>query len=183
MSKKRRKEFFGDLISDDYSELSEIHGGLSRIKGHLTHIDEMSDTEARGFYLGRTGRKIPFFALKAGNQIGIGCSYAHAADALMFQQMHKIPVDQRISDFVKTHKSHELYTVENLWDWHRKLTFSCYSGGEEFRDSHGLKMDTIMSVQHFILITENYFGGEIIRQLKPHYFSEEDEQTLEAFPV
>ena len=171
---KQRKDFFGNLLSYYDGELNEIYDGLSYIEKHLTHIDNITDKEACGFYLGRSGRKIPFFAIKDDDKIGIGASYGHASDVLLMKQTIGISEEQRLSEFIESHEKDKSYTVENLWDWHRYLTLSCYSGGERFRDEHGLKMEDLMSIQHFISITENDFGGHIIKKLKPYYFSDKN---------
>lgn len=165
-----RADFFGDKLSRYDGELSEKYGGLSLIDKHLVHINEITETMAKGFYLGRSERQIPFYALKENGKVGMGCSYAHAADSLLRAQIQDVSTEQRISEFVACHSKNELYTVEDFWHWHRYLTCSCYGGGQAFFSQLGFHPEDKVSVQLFIYHTQNVHGGKIIRQLIPYYF-------------
>ena len=146
MTNMNRKKFFNDLITDYTGELNEKYNGLSYIGNHLVHINELSDNEAKGFYVGRTGKEIPFFALKDGDKIGFGTSYRLAADSLFFEKMKVIPEEERFNEFVRTHDKDKEYPVSDLWEWHRKLAFSCYEGGEKFMQKYNLTPETLMTV-------------------------------------
>ena len=63
------KDFFGEKLTPYYGELNENHDGLSYISGHLSHIDEIKEKEANGYYLGKGGTALPLYALKEGDNI------------------------------------------------------------------------------------------------------------------
>ena len=57
-------------------------------------------------------------------------------------------------------------TVKELYSWHGALTGSCRLGRDEFQKSHNLRDDDTLSLDEFISLTRNAFGGEKIRLLK-----------------
>ena len=58
------------------------------------------------------------------------------------------------------------YPAKQFYIWHNRLTGSCEMGRNSFvRDGgYDLENDTF-TVQEFINITKNAFGGDVIRQL------------------
>ena len=174
-----RADFFGDKLLRYDGDLNEKYGGLSLIDDRLVHINEITENAAQGFHVGRSGRQIPFFALKENGKVGTGCSYAHAADALLNAQIRDVPEEQRIAEFVACHSKDELYTAEDLWNWHRYLTCSCYGGGQAFLSKLGYRMEDKASVQLFIQRTQNEHGGKIIQKLIPFYFDNGSVEPLE----
>ena len=64
---------------------------------------------------------------------------------------------------IKTDKE---YKAQIFYDWHHKLTGSCELGRNEFIKQHNINLDDVMTAEEFIKLTENAFGGEVIRQLK-----------------
>ena len=57
-------------------------------------------------------------------------------------------------------------TVKELYAWHGALTGSCRFGRDEFQKSHNLRDDDTLSLDEFISLTENAFGGNKVRLLK-----------------
>ena len=57
-------------------------------------------------------------------------------------------------------------TVKELYSWHGALTGSCRFGRDEFQKSHNLRDDDTLSLDEFISLTENAFGGEKVRLLR-----------------
>lgn len=169
MTSQELKEFFGDALSPYDGELNKEHGGLSYVIGHLTHIEELCEEKAIGYYLGRTGRKVPLFAFKEDGYIGIGCSYAHAMDSLLSKKIEGTSLEERIQKFVESHSLDEKYTIKDFWEWHRYLTLSCYGGGERFKNEHNLNEDDLISVDEFVELVKEEFGGEIISKARDCY--------------
>ena len=181
---KGRQSFFLSKISQYHGELNDRYDGLSYIDGHLTHIDTLTEHEATGFYLGRINeRKIPFFALKDGDMVGIGQSYGHAADNLLFQQIVGVSEDDRITEFVSTHENGKLYPVSDLRYWFRRLTGACYGGVEDFMQKYNLHDDDVMSLQKFVLLTQKDYPHHAIEKLKDYYFIDGESQMLEDYPI
>ena len=80
------------------------------------------------------------------------------------------PIEERIKDFVKSHKREVKYIGRDLFDWHHILTGSCTMGRESFCRQHQIDIDKDeFFVVDFISLTQNAYGGDIIKQLKPYY--------------
>ena len=52
---------------------------------------------------------------------------------------------------------------------HHYLTGSCEMGREAFVKRHGIDLDKTYTVEEFIELTEDDYGGEIIKNLKERY--------------
>ena len=57
-------------------------------------------------------------------------------------------------------------TVKELYNWHGILTGSCRFGRSQFQTEHNLKDDDLLSLEEFIELTKNAFGGDKIRNLE-----------------
>lgn len=57
-------------------------------------------------------------------------------------------------------------TVKELYSWHGALTGSCRFGRDEFQKSHNLRDNDTLSLEEFISLTENAFGGDKVRLLR-----------------
>lgn len=165
MNGKQRRTFFGKLISDYNGDLNKEHGGLSVIHGRLTHIDDITDNVSTGYALARNGKKIPFYAIKEGEYVGIGIGYAGAMDSILYQQITKTTPDAIAAEFWKVHNTTDYYTVEDFWQWYRRLTGACYGGSIQFLEDRGMKMSDKYTVSQFVDIVQGEQGGSIISKL------------------
>ena len=57
-------------------------------------------------------------------------------------------------------------TVKELYNWHGILTGSCRFGRTQFQSEHNLKDDDLLTLEEFIELTKNAFGGDRILCLK-----------------
>ncbi len=58
------------------------------------------------------------------------------------------------------------YPAKAFYVWHNRLTGSCEMGRNSFVKNGGYDLDTdTFTVQEFINITKDAFGGEVIRRL------------------
>lgn len=75
--------------------------------------------------------------------------------------------DERIDAFLEEFKLGVKYPAKQFFDWHNRLTGSREMGRNAFCKNHGINVDTAeFTVPEFIELTEDDFGGEIIRALK-----------------
>ena len=77
--------------------------------------------------------------------------------------------EERIEAFVAEHKANTAYPNKDLYDWHHRLTGSCDMGRKAFVADHGLTMDGETTVEEFIRLTENAYGGSTIKKLRSYY--------------
>ena len=76
--------------------------------------------------------------------------------------------DEAIEMFIKEFPDlNKKYPAKAFYIWHNRLTGSCEMGRNSFVRNGGydLESDTF-TVQEFIDITKNAYGGDIIKQLK-----------------
>mgnify|MGYP000988279633 CR=1 FL=1 len=58
------------------------------------------------------------------------------------------------------------YPVKDFYEWHHKLTGSCAMGRDNFAEYNNIDVkNDKMTVQEFIKLTQNSFGGDVIKQL------------------
>lgn len=53
-------------------------------------------------------------------------------------------------------------TVKELYSWHGILTGSCRFGRTQFQTEHNLKDDDLLTLEEFVELTKNAFGGDRI---------------------
>ena len=89
--------------------------------------------------------------------------------ALRDKLFEDMPEEERIEAFLEEHELHKAYPNRDLYDWHHRLTGSCDMGRQAFVKDHGLSLDGETTVAEFIRLTENAYGGDVIRRLKERY--------------
>ena len=112
-----------------------------------------------------------------------------AKTLVIFKSLHQKPVfekylkaieaceygssDEAIEKFMeKFKKKGEKYPGTEFFEWHHYLTGSCLMGRKSFVRNHGLDLDALYTVDEFIALCEDDYGGEIIRQLKKRWEDE-----------
>ena len=97
-----------------------------------------------------------------------------AMDALRDKLFKNMPEEERIAEFVKAHEWGKQYPSADYYGWHHRLTGSCDMGRSEFAKRHGYKLtdDELLTVEEFIKLTENSYGGSVIRKLREAYEEE-----------
>ena len=140
--------------------IDDIQTGIISAKGNV----------AKGFILYNDLTTKPCYIVKDNNGI-----YAHgetlkeAEIALREKQLEKMPVEERIQLFKEHFKADKLYKGQEFYDWHHTLTGSCKMGRDKFCEEHGINLESEYTVKEFIELTENSYGGEIIKKLKDMY--------------
>ena len=84
--------------------------------------------------------------------------------------METMPKVERMAKFITEFPTLDTETtVGELHRWHGILTGSCRMGRDNFAESHCLKMEDAMTVRRFLEITEDSYGGDVIRELREMY--------------
>lgn len=136
-----------------------------------TIITNVVGNIAKGYTFKKNVILVPCYIAKVGNFFSHGDTIKHAyEDALAKYQIHK-PIDERIDDFLKQYPYLDsVATHEELFRWHNILTGSCRFGRLEFCKEHNLdKEHGTMTVEQFINLTSDTYGGDVIRELKKKY--------------
>ena len=131
-----------------------------------TIITAIFGNTAKGYILRDDLTLEPCYVAKAGNHFAHGDTLeAAAADARekLFDDMSE---DERIAAFWEAHEPGAKYPARDLYDWHHRLTGSCRMGRDEFVRSHGIDLEHGMyTVDEFVAITRNSYGGAVIARL------------------
>lgn len=145
--------------------IDDIQTGIISAKGNV----------AKGFILYLDLTTKPCYIVKDNNGIyAHGATLKEAEEALRAKQLKRMPVEERIQLFKEHFKSDKLYKGHEFYNWHHTLTGSCKMGRDSFCEEHGINLESEYTVKDFIELTENSYGGEIIKELRGIYEKDTD---------
>ena len=129
-----------------------------------------SDEYERGCIVNGDLTLEPCFIARVGNCWAHGKTGHEALAEAEAKAWEDMPVETRIESFKAQFPSLDIKAqCAEFYKWHHILTGSCTMGRDSFNKSYGLEMDKEYTVEYFLEITSNAFGGQIIRQLKESY--------------
>lgn len=135
-----------------------------------TIIRQVRDNVAKGTILNSDLTLTPCYIVKEGSTFAHGETLHKAMEALRDKLYKKMPEEKRIAAFVEEHKAGVKYPVSDLYDWHHRLTGSCEMGRKQFARDHNIDIEhDKITVEEFIKLTENAYGGETIKKLREAY--------------
>lgn len=148
--------------------------GIKTINGHdlhiidntLTMITKVRNNIAKGFIVTRELQLRPCYIAKGEGYFAHGGTLRKACEELEYKIICNLDTDDKINLFKEKFKLNIKYPVKDFYEWHHKLTGSCAMGRDNFAEYNniGVKNDK-MTVQEFIKLTQNSFGGDVIKQL------------------
>lgn len=151
-----------------------VNGDILYIVDNIpTRIDKIKSQIAKGAIFNRDLTFTPCYVAKYNGFWGHGDSAREALKAAIEKYEEQMPEEDRIRAFVDAHKPEIKYPNQDFFVWHHKLTGSCEMGRKAFARDHEIGMDESMTVLEFIKLTENDYGGDIIKKLKPFYVGED----------
>ncbi len=139
-----------------------------------TLIDHVHGNAAKGRILRDDLSTEDCYIAKQGSLFAHGKTLRAAMDALRDKLFEDMPEEERIAEFVKAHEWGKQYPSADYYDWHHRLTGSCDMGRSEFAKRHGYRLtdDELLTVEEFIKLTENSYGGSVIQKLREAYQEE-----------
>ena len=150
------KNFCGDTVYF----VDGVQTMIDHIRGNVAHCRILHDD--------LTTEKC--YVSKQGAYFAHGKTLHDAMEALRDKLFEDMPEEARIAEFMKEHELEKEYPVSDLYDWHHRLTGSCEMGRNEFAKSHDIDVkNDRMTVSRFIELTENAYGGDVIRHLEKAY--------------
>ena len=164
----------GDGYGYGYGVASLCGQKVYKIDDVPTLIDHVHGNVARGRILQDDLTTEDCYIVKQGSLFAHGETLRKAMDALRDKLFEDMPEDERIAEFVKAHEWGKQYPSVDYYEWHHRLTGSCDMGRSEFAKRHGYKLtdDELLTVEEFIKLTENSYGGSVIRKLREAYKEE-----------
>lgn len=160
----------GNGYGDGYgygSGLKSINGKkIYIIDGIAITISHIHGNAAKGTIVNNDLTETPCYIVKEGKYFAHGKTLAEAHTALQDKLFDKMSVEKRIAAFWACHKKGVKYPTKDFFEWHHKLTRSCLMGRQQFAKDHGVDLEGEMTVEEFIALTKNSFGGDIIKRLE-----------------
>ena len=120
----------------------------------------------------------PCFIVKVGNCFAHGNTIKEALRDAQRKHFSTIGEEERLFEFVKSHKWGVEYPDKDFYEWHSNLTGSCKMGRDMFAKEHGLEnLDGKHTVEWFVALTKDAYGGEIIKRIPGLYKNKQTESA------
>ena len=164
---------YGDGSGYGYGDGSGY--GINAYNGHIVHmidnvatiITRVIGNLAKGFMLNGDLTLTPCYIVKGNNLFAHGATAKEAEDALREKMFENMDTEQAIEMFLAEFDLGKKYPAKDFYVWHHRLTGSCEMGRKQFAKNHGIDLENGMyTVEEFIEITKNDYGGNVIRQLE-----------------
>lgn len=163
----------GDGSGDLFGVVLNSHK-IHNIDGVKTIIYSVHKDCAKGAIVNDDLTLTPCYIVKRQNFFAHGDTIHKAQEAINQKLLQNMPIEERIKAFREKFKSGiSYYPIKAFYEWHNTLTGSCEMGRNQFAKEHNVDLNSKMTVKEFILLTENAYGGDIIKMLKPYYFEED----------
>ena len=158
---------YGDGDGDNWKS---INGNkIYRIDNVLTIITHLNKNVAKGKILNGDLTTEDCYVVKGHNEFSHGKTIKEAMQSLEEKIFDNMDTEETIEEFRKKFKDGRKYKGTTFFKWHHNLTGSCLMGRESFVKNNEIDLNKMYSVQEFIKLTENDFGGSVIRELKQYY--------------
>ena len=141
---------------------------MYQVDGVATLIDSVHTNYAKGRILNGDFTTTDCYIAKVGNYFAHGDTLEQAVKDARSKYEDNLPTEERIRLFLQQYPDPDVkIPAKELYDWHHKLTGSCTAGRNHFAQEHGINIEQDQfTVREFIELTENSYGGEVIKQLK-----------------
>lgn len=167
---------FGDIDGEGFGDscgahIKSINGfPVYLIDGIPTGIISAKGNVAKGFILRKDFTMNLCYIVKDNNGIcAHGKTLKKAQEVLRDKQFRIVLIEERIQLFKEHFESDKLYKGQEFYEWHHILTGSCKTGRDSFCRQHGIYLKAEYTVKDFIELTENSYGGDIIKKLRRIY--------------
>ena len=146
--------------SDIVYQIDNIPTIIKHVKGNIAY----------GFIINNDFTLTKCFIAKDDKYFAHGDTLKNAVAAVRQKKWQNMDTETIINEFCKEFKPHEKYKCATFFMWHNFLTGSCELGRKTFMKNHNIEMDDEFTVDEFINLTINDYGGEIIEQLKEQWY-------------
>ena len=157
---------------------SFINKPVYRIDDTPTIIQSIRGNVAKCLILKPGLTTTPCFVVKVGNSFAHGKTIKEAFLDAQAKHFDELPEDERLQAFVDAHEWGLEYPDKDFYDWHNNLTGSCKMGRDMFAKEHGLeKLDGKHTVEWFVDLTKDAYGGDIIKRIPGLYKNKQTESA------
>lgn len=157
--------------SGDDLGVKEINGNIVCIIDDIpTIITSVRNNIAKGFIVKNDLQFEPCYIVKENNHFAHGDTLKDAFMSLQEKLYDDSTEEERIEAFKKQFPEYDVkYDNMDLFVYHHVLTGSCRMGREAFMSNKGLSLDGKTSVREFVELTQDAYGGDIIKKLPGAY--------------
>ena len=157
--------------SGDNLGVKDINGNIVCIIDDIpTIITSVRNNIAKGFIVKNDLQLDPCYIVKENNQFAHGYTLKDAFMSLHEKMYDYSTEEERIEAFKKQFPEYDVkYNNRDLFVYHHVLTGSCRMGRESFMSNKGLSLDGKTSVREFVKLTQDAYGGDIIKKLPEAY--------------
>lgn len=157
--------------SGDDLGVKEINGNIVCIIDDIpTIITSVRNNIAKGFIVKNDLQFEPCYIVKENNHFAHGDTLKDAFMSLQEKLYDDSTEEERIEAFKKQFPEYDVkYDNMDLFVYHHVLTGSCRMGREAFMSNKGLSLDGKTSVREFVKLTQDAYGGDIIKKLPEAY--------------
>lgn len=157
--------------SGDNLGVKDINGNIVYIIDDIpTIITSVRNNIAKGFIVKNDLHFEPCYVVKENNQFAHGDTLKDAFMSLQEKLYDFSTEEERIESFKKQFPEYDVkYDNKDLFVYHHVLTGSCRMGREAFMSNKGLSLDGNTSVREFVQLTQDAYGGDIIKKLPEAY--------------
>lgn len=151
--------------------VKDINGNIVCIIDDIpTIITSVRNNIAKGFIVKNDLQFEPCYVVKENNQFAHGDTLKDAFMSLQEKLYDYSTEEERIEAFKKQFPEYDVkYNNRDLFVYHHVLTGSCRMGREAFMSNKGLSFDDKTSVREFVKLTQDAYGGDIIKKLPEVY--------------
>lgn len=151
--------------------VKDINGNIVCIIDDIpTIITSVRNNIAKGFIVKNDLQFEPCYIVKENNQFAHGFTLKDAFMSLQEKLYDDSTEEERIEAFKKQFPEYDVkYDNMDLFVYHHVLTGSCRMGREAFMSNKGLSLDGKTSVREFVKLTQDAYGGDIIKKLPEAY--------------
>ena len=158
----------GDGHGDGNKDPESINGQpIYIIDGLPITLTTIHNHIAKGYIIKGDLTLKPCYIAKVGNYFAHGKTAKEAVAAARSKYNINKPLEERLVEFNKAYPDREKpVPAKELYNWHYILTGSCEFGRQEFCKDHKININTdLLTVNEFIALTVNEYGGNSIKQL------------------
>lgn len=151
--------------------IKEINGKeIYMVDDIPTIFKSIRNNIAKGFIVKNDLQFEPCYIVKENNQFAHGFTLKDAFMSLQAKLYDDSTEEERIEAFKKQFPEYDVkYDNMDLFVYHHVLTGSCRMGREAFMSNKGLSLDGQTSVREFVKLTQDAYGGDIIKRLPEAY--------------
>ena len=134
-----------------------------------TIISDIKGNLAKGFILNTDFSLSPCYICKGNGYFAHGETLKEAKESLRKKIFENMDTDETIEHFLSTFEKGKKYPARDFYEWHHYLTGSCKMGRKSFMQDRNITFDDMYTVDEFITLCEDSYGGGIIKELKERW--------------